>query len=222
MVGVASWLLKWTVDVSLRERYSLSPGATPPLAGGRAIESSCGPIALRRRVDARRNTVAIDTVCRYGVAMNDTDVARFWSKVRRADAGSCWEWLGAPSRYGYGEMRVGGRVGGKLLKAHRISFELANGRPAALHVCHHCDNRLCVNPAHLFEGTGADNLADMARKGRKAVGDRLAWKLSSVQVKLIRAACADGESQASVARRFSVGQDHVSRIVNRLVWRHLA
>lgn len=90
---------------------------------------------------------------------------RFWAKVEKSDC--CWNWTGKPNN-GYGMI---GDTSGKMIYAHRFSWELHNGSkvPSGLVVRHKCDNKMCVNPDHLEIGTQKDNIADMINRGRKAI-----------------------------------------------------
>jgi hypothetical protein len=92
-----------------------------------------------------------------------TVAERFFQKVRAAAEGGCHIWGGARNVWGYGRLKRGGR----MYAAHRVAWEMKCGPiPAGLLVLHRCDNRLCVNPDHLFLGTQYDNMCDMRAKGR--------------------------------------------------------
>jgi hypothetical protein len=83
--------------------------------------------------------------------------------THRQQLGNCHVFTGnARVGAGYGAFRA---FGSSQL-AHRVAFYLAEGRYPEPQALHHCDNPLCVRRSHLFEGTQADNLADMAAKGR--------------------------------------------------------
>jgi hypothetical protein len=147
---------------------------------------------------------------------------RFWRHVKKDDPCGCWTWLGTKGRYGYGMFSI---RKGKLRLAHRISYQLAHGEiPTGKVICHHCDNPPCVNPAHLFLGTQADNLADMFRKGRGVlppvhVGTKNRHaKLTEQQVLAIR---NDTRLRRVVAKEYGVSDTLICWIISRKIWKHL-
>lgn len=75
----------------------------------------------------------------------------------------CWNYTGCKSKSGYSRVNYNGRC----INGQRALWQFLYGElPKYTHVLHHCDNRLCVNPAHLFVGTNQDNVSDKIKKGR--------------------------------------------------------
>ena len=155
---------------------------------------------------------------------------RFWSfvdkdgPVVRPELGPCWLWTGALSNKGYGKFPV--RLAPKVVRlyvASRFVMELGGSPiPDDLDACHKCDNRACVRPDHIFPGTTADNLADMAAKGRSTRGERNALaKLTDNSVRAIRTASAAGARVRHLARQYGVSEAAISLAVKRRTWQHV-
>lgn len=127
----------------------------------------------------------------------------------------CWLFDGGLVNGGYGQVRRGL----KKALAHRAAWEAANGPiPPGLCVCHKCDTPRCVNPAHLFLGTGADNMADKVAKGRQHRPAGEAHGQAKLTESMVRAIRADGRKQYEIAKAFGIGQAQVSRIKTGRRW----
>jgi hypothetical protein len=150
---------------------------------------------------------------------------RFWHNIHITD--NCWFWTGAHTFGGYGVIRESGRQG-KLIRAHRLSWEIHYGPiPIGKDICHHCDTPPCVRPDHLFLGTPAINTRDMVEKGRAKGGSPRGSKhpqakLNEQQVIDIRSIYSSGHSSLNIlAKQFGVCKRTVLNIVHRKVWIHI-
>lgn len=156
---------------------------------------------------------------------------RFWSRVERGGAGDCWIWLGPINRSGYGLFGLWSNADrGKVKTAHRYAYELTHGeipRGSGKHgtvIAHKCDVRRCVNPAHLFACTQAENLRDCLDKGRgnKASGERSGRaKLSESAVTAIRALIKEGVDRQKISRAFGIVPQSVKDIADGKTWQEI-
>lgn len=132
-------------------------------------------------------------VKKWSKGIGKTVQEKFWSRVAiTADDSRCWNWLGSTDDNGYANVKIRGKSKG----AHRISWEWANGRPPqeGMDILHSCDNRKCVNPNHLREGTAFDNVMDMVMRGRHP------FALDIESVKQIKRLQAQGLRQCEVIK----------------------
>src|SRR5437667_12751915 len=73
---------------------------------------------------------------------------------------NCWLWIGSKTKDGYGEFEIDN----KKYRAHRVAryiycgFNL-NSYSNINHI-RECNNRLCVNPDHTYEGNDNQNNRD--------------------------------------------------------------
>lgn len=143
--------------------------------------------------------------------------------------GDCWTWLGGMGSSGYGSFSVAGSSRG----AHVVSHAMFIGPvPTGQVVCHRCDNPPCVNPAHLFVGSVADNNRDAWAKGRARWPQKRSWRRTPPPVlmpleptgptgrdRVLQALLVspDGLMRGQIAKRVSLTPKHTSDLLRDLL-----
>jgi len=142
---------------------------------------------------------------------------RFDAKWKLDEPTGCWLWIGAKVRRtdNYYQPIIG-TWRSRTENAHRIAWMLYHGDiPDGLHVLHHCDNPICVNPNHLFLGTHQDNMDDMVLKKRNHK------KLTAEEVTAIRRRYDARERPKDLAAEYGVTPTLIVYIGKRKTWRHI-
>lgn len=157
-------------------------------------------------------------------AADETFRERFWSKVDRRGPGECWLWLAYRKPNGYGQFTV---VKGTFMTASRVAMALTIGRPLLQGelACHTCDNPPCVNPSHLFPGSGSVNAFDSVEKGRANRAKGIAHpsaKLTEEQVREIRTHSDRFGLAEELGRSYGVAGNTIRSIRNGSNWGHVA
>jgi hypothetical protein len=161
----------------------------------------------------------------YDHNRNGTLEERFWRYVMPEPNSGCWIWLGSLAGHGYGQIMDAETRGPRT--AHTVSWRINRGPiPEGMHVLHHCDQRWCCNPDHLFLGTNQDNIDDCIAKGRWNTADNALKgedshfaKLTEDSVRYIRSST---DKLKVLAVRFGVTETLVSMVRRRKIWKHVA
>ena len=158
------------------------------------------------------------------MAKSESVIARFWRYSPNGLAPDvCWPWESSIDARGYGQLSD--KPNKTVLKAHRLAYEMHIGPiPDGLSVCHRCDNPRCVNPAHLFAATHAENMADKDRKGRNVApptfrGSEAPWSiLTESDVMAIR---TSSRPSSAIAAELGVSKSTVKAARRGQTWGHL-
>jgi len=166
--------------------------------------------------------------------LNDKVIKRFFKKIDIPDENlfGCWESTSNREKKEYGKINISG----KSYSLHRISYLIWNKNFPNNLCCHTCDNPLCVNPLHLWDGTHEENMRDMVAKGRaKGMGKNgynldgrgvknNSSKLTEEQVLSIRReykGVPQKNNMSELAEKYMVSWSSISRIISRATWSHI-
>jgi len=151
-----------------------------------------------------------------------SDDCKFMAKVKKTDC--CWIWKGHETEHKYGSIKLKINNKFKEIFVHRYAYEKFIGSiEKGMYILHSCDNRKCVNPAHLRQGTAADNSADASNRNRLIIGTKVkVSKLNEEKILEIRRLYEEGKyNQTELGKLYGVHQTMIGTIVHRKWWRHV-
>lgn len=212
--GYGRKFVNYRSEMAHRRSLELYRGALP---GNHLVRHTCG-IKLCVNPDHLQLAEALNLPTASALAK------RFETAYTPEPNSGCWLWTGKLRSNGYGVIIHDARE----IPANRASWLVSHGQlpPVELEACHRCDNRACVNPDHLFLGTGKDNIQDCFRKGRGAVNARRKdgsrpRALKPHEVLEIRAKHAGGVSVKALAEEYGMTRTNMRFIVTRKTWGYL-
>lgn len=140
-------------------------------------------------------------------------VRRFVARIEVEGGTGCWVWTGTKTSEGYGTFSRDGT----MVVCHRYSYDIVYGLSDSddMQVNHHCDNRACLNPTHLYEGTQKENITDAMERadsyGRKP--DLTQEDIATIRVE----AQKEDRTHSEIADEIGVSRSCISKIVNGYV-----
>lgn len=214
--------------MNLRD-YGIIPLIKPMCGSAASTVSRVAPQASWRTAMRYQSTIPAE--------LDEIFLRQFWSLVDRSGGDeACWPWLGSRQSSGHGRFNFRGCQ----WLAHRFMWAITRGPiPDGLFVCHNCpggDHSWCVNPAHLWLGTGQQNTADRDAKGRSARGDRSGMRLHPESVRrgsqsphavlteelaMELRLLAETVTVSELARRFGIARKTVRQVIQRKTWTHV-
>lgn len=140
-------------------------------------------------------------------------------RVNKVESG-CWLWTGTLRPDGYGCVSVDT----KKYLAHRLAFHLWRGfaLDSLLLVLHKCNNKGCVNPAHLYDGTHKDNAIDAVKAGvwvdnsaERSGITKFTWN----DVRTMRKLRSEGKTLCALSVQYKCHLNTIWQITNNKRWK---